>query len=126
MRAKSRNEELATAIFETLHKKKTIFRRDCGKKKAIAEMMKVLSTFASSIAYTDLNEEAVQRYNKGDLRKDLIKGIKGGKIEAAKLLADLDGMKNNTDDVVVITMNFEDVPTAPNGDALYEEYKTNI
>lgn len=120
-KAKSRDHELALAIWREL-KKAGKFRRDESQLKTTVEIIeKVIGNHVSTFLNEKLDQNTVSRYNKAEMRKDLIKEIKGGKVEAAKLLADLDNMKNNVDDIIVVCSHYTEVPKL-NPDKLMDDY----
>jgi hypothetical protein len=100
----SRTETFALHIYKELFKAGKL-KRDAGKK----AMLELIGDAIDTHVEADLDTSNVSRYNKAELRKDLIIEIKKGKVEAGKLLAELDGMKNNTDEYIVCPINFSEL-----------------
>lgn len=105
---KSYDEQLADAIVARLVKK-DFLKRSASQKFVFPEVLEIVKTFIAKDLDNKLDTSTVRKYNKAELRKDLIKEIKKGKVEAAKALMDLDNMKSSVDEVIIIPMNFKDI-----------------
>jgi len=116
------NIALASEIWTTLRNPPyNVFKRDTGKKVVIKAIQDILDNSVSGKIDLDLDGKGIQRYNKAELLKDLIKQVKAGKADAARIIADINGYKNDTTDLVIVPMYYKDV-VGLKADEIFEEY----
>lgn len=116
---RSFEEQLADAIYTKLNDEK-YFTRKGSRIKFKDAFCTLYSDIISLEKDAKLDTNTVIRYNKAELKKDLIKQIKSGKADAARILADLDNMRNNTEEYLIITVDYSKLPDV-NVDKLLDE-----
>jgi predicted TIM-barrel fold metal-dependent hydrolase len=96
-------------IYDFLLDKKKLT-RDHGREKTIKEIESIIQKAVSNSDELTGGKSKRKKYTKSDMIDELVRNVKAGKIEAAKLLAELEGFKSQADEIAIITVNYTDIP----------------
>lgn len=106
---KSGNKSPALIKAEAIYKRLSMlnfFKQSVRKTTAIDAIFEVLDTIVNQKFDTKFDTKEVLSYNKGELRKDLIKMIKNNNTSAANTLIDLDNMNSKSEEIIIVPITF--------------------